>query len=76
MDHRITSKPEEDNSKSTHDKTHDSHSSYYAVEFPKFLYTNASVCSINAEIALLNVWQGYFTVNMHLVNFLTYPPKE
>lgn len=48
MDHRITSNPEEDNSKSTHDKTHDSHSSYYVVG----LYTNANVRSINAEIAL------------------------
>ncbi|WP_141533523.1 hypothetical protein [Bacillus cereus] len=52
MGHRITSKPEEDNSKSTHDKTHDSHSSYYAVGFLKFIHINANVCSINTKIAL------------------------
>lgn len=52
-DHRITSKSEEDNSKSTHDKTHESLSSYYAVKFPKLLHiyrkrlrNNTKNCSV------------------------------
>ncbi len=46
MDHRITSKSKEDNSKSNHDKTHDSHSSYYAVKLSEFLQTFANARSI------------------------------
>lgn len=40
------------------------------------IITNANACSINTKIHCRQVWKSYFTVNMHLDNFPTYPPKE